>query len=373
MTVPAIPIAASRSSGDTVATIIEPPEIRKIVMALGLQFTRQDTLDLLAHAEANDEWPAETREYLVRGYRSMLLPEGLADKVPGLLSYEMDGRQHAVYLSVPQNVLYLIECVEDKAAFREALLTDGVVVVYNGHARFGRGPCFGPPGAAPGDNWERGDDPDRCGLFRMSHPFLGIPAHDIVEHGYHTVPLPASEPRPTYAQANPELRPHLGQLRPRCVGEMHGDPAFVARLAELIGVEPDSPQQFWTYRAIEDSRHGVECHLVLYAGWEDTDTAPFDLGATDFRCRMFCHFGCSTFLLNYPVVRGLKGWRRDGDNRLAYWTTTLANGLVGNIWLAHLLTYPEPQAGKSWDPWVRYAVRQTNRDLAAEGERYRLI
>ena len=82
-----------------------------------------------------------------------------------------------------EDVLYQIDLVEDKAAFREALLTDGIAVIYNGHARYGRGPCFGPPGNLPGDDWENGAAPDTAGIFRMGYPFVGIPGHEIIGHG----------------------------------------------------------------------------------------------------------------------------------------------------------------------------------------------
>lgn len=366
MSGPAV-VAASRRTGEGDNTIVSPPEVRRIVLAQGIQFTRQDTLGLLADAVA------QGLEYESWYYRAILFPEGLADRLPGLFSYELDGRQHALYLNLAQNVLYQIDCVEDKASFRQALLTEGVIVIYDGHARFGRGPCFGPPGNLPGDDWEYGADAERGGIFRMGHPYVGIPAHEIIGHGYHPTPLPASDPRPPAADCDPELRPHLGQLEPRRVRDMHRDPMLVEVLADLFRVAPDSEDRFWTFLAVEDAEHGVETHVVLRAGWRETPSAPADLGATDLACRMFCHFGCSTFQHNYPILRQRKGWTRDGDQRMAYWHDNLAKPVTINVWLSHLMTYPHRQDWEPWTDWAAYAVRETNRELRAGGFRWQVI
>ena len=366
MTAPAV-VAASRRTGEGDNTLVDPPEVRRIVVAQGIQFTRQDTLGLLA--AAIDKQDAYESWY----YRAILFPEGLADRLPGLFSYELDGRTHALYLNPVQNVIYQIDCVEDKAAFLDALRTEGIVVIYNGHARFGRGPCFGPPGNLPGDDWENGSDREHYGLFRMSYPFVGIPSHEIIKHGYHTEPLPASERPPAAADCDPELRPHLGALQARRPGDMHRDPLVVEVLADLLGVSPDTEERFWTFQAVEDAEHGVETHVVLRAGWQDTASSPADLGATDLSCRMFCHFGCSSFQHNYRIVRERKGWKRDGDQRMAYWQDNLAQPIGTNIWLSHLMTYPHRQDWESWSPWAEYAVRETNRELRAGNYHWQVI
>ena len=366
MSGPAV-VAASRRTGEGDNTIVSPPELLRIVLAQGMEFTRQDTLGLLADAIA------QGAEYETWYYRAILFPEGLADRLPGVFSYEMDGRTHALFLNLTQNVLYQIECVEDKAAFRRALLTEDIMVIYNGHARYGRGPCFGPPGKLPGDNWENGADAERYGLFRMGYPYVGIPVHEIIGHRYHTDPLPANAPRPVAAHCDPELRPHLGQLQPRRVSDMHRDPMLVEILADQLGATPDSEERFWTFRAVEDAEHGLETHVVLRAGWEETATAPADLGATDFACRVFCHFGCSTYQHNYRILRNWKGWKRDGDQRMAYWQDNLAKPIGTNIWLSHLMTYPHRQDWESWSDWAAYAVRETNRELRAGNFRWQSI
>ena len=154
---------------------------------------------------------------------------------------------------------------------------------------------------------------------------------------------------------------------------MHDDGAAVTRLAEFLGVAPDSADTFWTYRAVEEAGRGMEVHVVLRAGWTGTSSAPADLGATELACRMFCHFGCSSFPHNHAVLRSLAGWRRRGDDRYAYWTTDLANGFTTPIWLTHMFTYPHLSGGRPWDDWLRYTLRRTNTDLQDRGVHFRII
>jgi hypothetical protein len=365
-------LAASRRTGDGTNTIVEPPEVRRIVVARGLQATRADNLRSIERTEHDTTLSDESRAAQLTYLRGVVFPDGLPTRIPGTFVYELDGKYRALYLNPVQNVLYSLELVEDKRSFLAALRSEGTIVIYAGHARYGRGPCFGPSDA-PGDDWESGTEPETRGLYRMAYPYVGIPVHEILDHGYHTRGVLASEPRPTRADAEPDLRPHLGQLQPRRVTQMHPDPAMTDRLAAQLGVTTDGDEMFWTYRAVEDQAHGTEVHVVLWAGWHDTPSAPADLGATGFECRMFCHFGCSSFQHHYHVVRMLKGWKRDGDSRFAYWTTDLSNVRVGNVWLTHLMTYPHRHDGRPWGPWLEYAVRETNRELRAQGERYQLI
>ncbi|MEO8225881.1 MAG: hypothetical protein ABI637_00530 [Gemmatimonadota bacterium] len=363
-------VAASRRSGDGDNTVVDPPEVRRIVLAQGIQFTRQDIFDFIEATRGDSELTPEKREVLIHRHQAELFPEGLAERIPGLFGYELGGKQYAMYLNPTQNVLYLIEEVEDKESFRRALETENTIVVYNGHARYGRGPCFGLPGALPGDDWEDGSESGSRGLFRMGYPYVGIPVHDILEHGYRANPLPGYASPPAARDSDPEMRPYLGALRRRRVCELHPDPKMVEALAGQIGGTPLGDELYWTF--FTAGKQGRECHIVLQAGWRDTTTAPADLDATDLRCRMFCHFGCSSFSHNYRIVRMLKGWQRSGDRRLAYWTSDVAQN-TASIWLYHLLTYPALQAGQSWEPLAAYAMRQTNRELRATGCTWQLI
>jgi hypothetical protein len=97
-----------------------------------------------------------------------------------------------------------------------------------------------------------------------------------------------------------------------------------------------------------------------------------DLGATDVKCRVFCHFGCSTFKHNYPILRKRKGWKRTPDDRFAYWTT--ASALESTpYWLHYLFVYPKENAFQSWYPSLQWAVQKTNVKLRNLRHTYRLI
>ena len=357
-------VAASRRAGEGGNTVVEPPEVRRIVVAQGIEFTRQNRYDLIAqHPEASPE--------AVASVRAGIFPDAMPARVPGVFLYEWEGRHRALYYSPAQHVVYAMETVDDKRRFMEALGTEGIIVIYDGHARYGRGPCFGPD-PAPGDDWEAGTEPTSRGLFRMGFPHIAVPVHEVLAHGYRATLLPASEPRPDRASCDPDMRPHLDRLAPLRVSAMHPDPAVVAQLARQVGVEPEGDERFWTYHATGDAEHGRECHVVLRAGWSDP-SYPFNLAATELRCRMFCHLGCSTFSHNYPVLRKLKGWKRDGDARFAYWTTAPSLSGTTVTLLSHLMTYPEYSAGESWVPWLRYGVRKANQELRRTGMKYQLI
>ena len=366
-------VPASRRLLDGDNLVVDFPETRRIFWAGGIQFTHDHFLKLIAATDADptlsDAQKAENRKIL----RAQMFPEALLDFIPELFVLDDGVRRQAIFLSVEQNVLYTIESLEDKVSFIDALLTPGAIVLYAGHARFGRGPCFSPSDA-PGDDWENGTDPVTRGLFRMAFPFLAVPLHEFQEHRYHAVPLPATEPRPTSGDSEPDLRRRLGQLIPRTVAQMHVDPDVVVLLAELFGVDPASDQRFWTFVALDRSDIGAEVHVVLKANWKDTASAPADLGSIEPLCRVFCHFGCSTFQHNFPVLRKFKKWVREGDERHAFWTTDVANNQGSILFLKNLLTAKGRQSGKLWEPWLRTAVQATNRDLrTAVGPFFQLI
>jgi hypothetical protein len=264
-------------------------------------------------------------------------------------------------LNLRQGVLFKIKVVNTKTAFVAALKQDGVHLIYAGHARYGRGPCFGAGGHTPGDDWESGSGPhpNDTGIFRMGFPYIAVPVEEIIEHAYHTTLVTADTPIAA-ADCDPSFRPFLRICEARTLDQI--DP----NLAPFV-VNADPRLEYWTYGS------GAKTTVVLRAGWQNTVSIPDDLGSLEPKCRVFCHFGCSSFDHNHPVLRKLKMWRREGNERYAYFTTSLSDLLTDVFWLQALLTYSEPNAFASWRPSLEFAVRTTNRWLGAHGSNYRVI
>lgn len=371
MTGPTIVPASRRGlTGDT--AIGELPEVRQIFFVSGIQFNHGHFLGKLAEDAADPSFTPAERAERTDQFRQQMFPEGLVDAIPQLFTLDDGVKQQAFHFNADQNVLYTIESADDKAGYISALLTQGALVIYGGHARFGRGPCFGSSDK-PGDDWENGANPATGGLFRMGFPFLAVPMHEFVEHGYHTTPLPGTDPKPTAVDSEPDLRRRLGILVRRRVVQMHVDRDVVEKVAELFGVDPDGDETFWTFVAVDLPEFGSEVHVVLKAHWKDTISDPTDLGAVEPQCRVFCHFGCSTFQHNFPVLRKFRKWVRRGDDRHAYWTTDVSTNITATIFLKHLLTAPGVQAGRLWEPWLTRAVQLTNRELRTKRAPHQII
>ncbi len=363
-----IPSSRRLAVGDTL--LIDPPEVRQIFFVGGIQFTRADAKLKLALRLA-DPTVTDVAGETLDGQRVMF-PEGLLDRMPEVFVIDDGIQVRALHFNADQNVMYTIEVTETKDGLIRAMLTPGAIVIYGGHARFGRGPCFAPTDT-PSDNWENGTDPVTTGIFRMGFPFIAVPVRDVIEHKYHTTPLPATDPKPTAPDSEPDLRRRLGQLVRRTVAQMSADPAVVIELAELLGVDPLDPQTFFTFVGVNRPEVGPEMHVVIRANWKDTVSAPADLGSFEPLCRVFCHFACSTFQHNFPVLRRFKQWTRRGDDRFAFWTTEAAPNTAAIALIVHLMTAPGLQSGKLWDPWLTRAVTLTNRELRAKGDPFQLI
>lgn len=157
-----------------------PPERRLIVVAQGIEFHDRDLSDGS------------------RRYPNWRIPECLWDntsnpradlKIPGLT---LASGTEANYNSASQNVIYKILVTTSKREFHQYLegthansarYPGNVLVVYGGHARYGRGPCLGST-KAYGNHWGTGDDPRVEGIFRMGYPYLMVPITEILSHGY---------------------------------------------------------------------------------------------------------------------------------------------------------------------------------------------
>ena len=329
---------ASRSFGSIESrTVISPVfEHREIVVAQGVEFQ-------------NHQLPKREK-----------IPEGLKRMLPALKVAD-DGS--AAYTNRRQRVHFTIRCVDTKSAYIEALETPGIHVIYDGHARYGRGPCFGPD-KSPGDDWGNGTDIAQTGIWRMAFPYMAIPVGDILKHQYKTSAVAVDGEPPLREDCHPDIRARYSRLRPFTVNELARPRRGQTRspLASFIlsaGQKDDT--EFW---GLKKYYHGkVKKYVILHADWQETATTPYDLGGTDLQCRVFCHFGCSTFKHNYPVLRQLAGWERTDTDRFAYWTTSDSYGLVTGRWIYYLLTYRNRNAFQSWRPSLQFAVRRMRRYL----------
>lgn len=350
-------VARTAEGLDHFNTLSLGPEERVIVVAQGKQFQNADMAEVFRIPDVLQK-PGPERVFRADDGSTFLFP-GLK-KAVAIDFVQLDDTTFQ-HLSVKQGVLFTLKIVKTKTAFVEALETPGVHLIYGGHARYGRGPCFGGGRDAPGEDWEEGTGPhpNDDGIFRMGFPFISVPAEEVLEHGY-TANLVSADVKIVADDCDPDLRSHLGGLHARTAAEIHPElPASI--------VDADPTRKWWSFR------QGSQPHVVLHAGWQNTTSAPDDLGSFDPQCRVFCHFGCTTFVHNYPVVRKLKKWVKSGNERYAYWTTNLAYGITPVYWLQHLFTYPKFNAFDSWEPSLKYATAMTNAMLAKDDAGYTVI
>jgi hypothetical protein len=333
---PAARTASRQTQGDPSSSAITPDyETRTIILARGIQFHNSSA-------------------------GPFAIPDYLVSKIGSDVTVLDDGS--AVYNSDKQHVTYVIQQVTTKSDFKTALQTDGAHVVYSGHARFGQGMCFGDTATdaqgniVQGEDWGKGSDPENTGLWRVGFPYIGLPVQsDILEHGYTVSPVPGSQVKPESSDCHPHTRENYDSMSVLDIS------TFDAGLAALLG-GVDTSSGFWGFDARSEAGKN-ERHILVNAGWTGTDEDPLDLGGTRMACKCFTCIACSTFAHNYPVVRFLSGWKKDGDDRYAYWTTkaTLGNPMTA-FFLYRLLTYPTRNDNQPWADSLNYAVRHANQD-----------
>jgi hypothetical protein len=293
------------------------------------------------------------------------------------LSDDLEKVSDNEYINHAQGVRYTIEESTSKQQFITWLKTPDVHLIYMGHARYGRGPCFGARGLETVDgserilkteDWEEGSN-DASGIFRMGYTYIGVDVAELLDHGYTANLVKESEGRPASSDCDPDLRPHRGEFYPRAPEQIH--PLLVNQLRNH-----DDGDKYWSYGA-----HGNR-RLVHHAGWTGTFSSPSDMGTlhdatdpdgTQMVCRVFTHLGCSTFHHNYPVVRRIANWRRDGNERHAYWTTDLSFPHGVGPWVHGVISYKRWNAFESWGPSLDWAVQRANRSLRALGASYSII
>jgi hypothetical protein len=189
----------------------------------------------------------------------------------------------------------------------------------------------------------------------MGHPFVGVPFKEMEEHKYRMRPVPTSvKVNPAdmdKALANPNsLRPVI----------LRGTPFESFILDPVVDT-------YWGCNTIEGP--GV----LLFAGFENTDNQPFDLGATNIQCRCFTVIACETFDHFQQILRKRKGFKRTETEGFAYFTSDLSDIRFVRLYIGSLFEFPERNDFKSWFPSLEFAKTRTNQKLAAMGNKCRII
>lgn len=325
--------ASRQAQGDTASTAIAPDyEVRNITLARGVQF----------HNDSAGQYA---------------IPDYLVSKIGSDVETLDDGT--ITYNSDKQHVTFVITQVTAKTDFKTALETPGIHVIYCGHARFGEGMCFGDDDS-PGEVWGKGTDSTN-GLWRTGFPYIGLPVtSDILEHQFTVNPVTGDQDKPSSSDCHPHVRNVYSKM------QVLDASSFDSSLLSYIGSTGTS-NGFWGYDAHSEAGK-YERHVLVNSGWTSTDVDPMDLGATNMSCKVFCCIGCSTFIHNYPVVRKLKAWTRNGDDHYAYWTTNVTySSPMTAFYLYRLLTYPTRNDYQPWANSLAYAVRMANQDYVNLG------
>lgn len=334
-------------NGKTKSLAAPPSETRNIVIAQGIQFNNKD---LNAAEQVPGGVDTDASPHTITALKTRMANAGM----PLTVNAAGDG---ATFRSVKQGVNFTIKVVNTKSAFKAALESDKTHhVIYDGHSRYGRGCCFGTNMAA-GEDWENGSTPSTTGLFRMGLPYVAVPVSDIKHHGYTADLVPTSETlAPAKCESDLRRAVNAGSVQP------HGLTAVDASVRGQLRINKKpigSKDRFW---AFDWSGEGFS--VVVHAGWEKTASDPMDLGAVNMKCRVFCHFGCSSMQHYHEIVRDRKHWNKVGNtDNFAYFTSGLSYSFTGPIWLFHILTYDQFNAGQPWEPSLNYARKNAKDDL----------
>lgn len=334
---------SSGSSGSLIAFRLTY-EKRKIIVAQGLDFRDDDLRARKAREPRYSEEPLE--DFLKNNFTS---------------NFTALDSTHFEYISDDQRVHFFIEIVRSKDDFHKALGTPGIHVIYAGHSRYGRGTCFDPDVSSDnyieGDRWEQGDS-NRNGIFRLAFPFVGIPFSDIMHHKYKFAPVAVEERPPSIKDRHPEAKLDLRRI------------TLPDSLKNYVLDAFKSPSnRYWGFIRKEK-------HILLHAGWENTSSNPYDIGEVDLKCKVFCHFGCSSKLHYWKIIRKnpYKNWARDipPTDRFAYFSDRPGDYRGWCYWLFYILSYSEVNAYQSWWNSLEYAKRATNNFLRSKRAKFQL-
>jgi hypothetical protein len=273
---------------------------------------------------------------------------------------------NAEYKSEAQQVDYTLEVVHKKSAFKKALETDGIIVVYAGHSRYGRGACFDQytgKRKVDGKQWENGTNDDN-GLFRLGFPYVPVSEHDISTHKYQFSPVPVESGPIKRKKGHPYDFEEEFRIKPIKKFILPED----LRGLVIPGYESETNEYYGFYK-----REGGKQvrHFILNAGWDNTQCPNHELGSVNLKCRTFCHFGCSSKDHFWQIIRHekYKAWKRPNPptEKFAYFTT--APGIVWHLWVYHLLTFSEENDpadnDKHWWRSHQHAKYATNYDPQA--------
>lgn len=345
-------------------------EIRNIVLCKSIQFTRAQfdydrDVALLEASMAKSAAARQDNLAYAERISQYIVPDGLeVDESLGEITnrnqYELEFRNDS------QRVIYRLKVYETKDAFMEALQTEGTIVVYSGHSRYGRGPCFGPTDA-PGENWEHGDDPLRDGLFRMGYPIIAVHTSEIATHGYSFYPVSTAD-FPDGKVPAMLLHPDVpaGQVRRTKLPAGIRGKALIEYNNGDSGGFPDHQDVFCV------PHHGMEA-ILLWAGWCDTTSDPFELDKVELRCRCLCMFGCSTATHYREIVQEYKGFRQTENERYSYFTSAPTTAYLMKFWIEGLLNYDRDNANQGWATVLEHAKAYANKRLAARGSTFRVV
>lgn len=378
------------NSGSTGAPFdfVSQLEVREIVIAEGVQFHESDMTAynkmLKSYSDMLDKDPAayKTDPALMSLAKStwgtdaqraqqikkklaqrkqysdiLFLEEALAP------DFKVSGdRTKAEYISLAQGVHYKFRLVYSLSDFKKALETPELIVVYSGHARYGRGPCFDQytkECSMTGEQWEDGTHKDN-GIFRMGYPFVPVEIEDLVHHKYTCRPIPVEWPKPPNEGNHPMSR--------------HPE---ARRTLLPVKLKPElSGQVKAAYASPSDSYWGYGATLVLNAGWDAAARSVHNLDDVNLACRTLCHFGCSSKVHCWQLIRRMeyKGWARPKPptERLAYFTTATSDWKTA-YWLFYLLSYSKPNNDSHFFDSHEYALKRASKRLAAESAGFQLF
>lgn len=361
---------STSASAHPVAVSIRP-QPRTVWLFQGTEFIDLDALRAFLRDPA-----AVGRNWLRTLPRDDYLGRGAAQVMRTFSPLTLHGSGDTLtYQNTTQRIDYTLRFSGNRSEFQRALETPDVAVFYDGHARYGRGPCFGPPGPPPGNHgnhWNDGDG-STTGIFRMGWDFIAVPASEIEEHGYETNAADTLHYYrrivPPSSISNPPV--HIEQHR--CDHDMRG---FYRRIRDtpIANIQPnvdgfvrnvDAPGQVHAYVAPHEDHPERSAHYILLpAGAEH-------LRRINLQCRILAHMGCSTYPHNHEVFREIVGPVAN-DAKHAAWTTNLSYGWGFLFLVYHYLTYPHVVAGQPWGPQFRWAVDHANASLDRANSDWRL-